>query len=116
LAIVGVLIFAVASTVGVRATNMGRLRHELLVLPLGDEQQPGQRHVISDGTVDEAASLGEASNACGEGAGDGLTPGDTGWMSLNLEPGRDELICKLPGLPGHYRSGMSTILTVEAPR
>lgn len=98
-----------AGVVSFRAMNTGTLRHELVVLPLGD----GQRHITSDGTVDESSSLGEASKACGEGAGDGITPGATGWMSLNLEPGRYELICNLPG---HYRSGMTTLLTVEPQR
>jgi uncharacterized cupredoxin-like copper-binding protein len=100
-----------AGVVSFRAMNTGTLRHELLVLPLGDGQQPGQRHITSDGTVDESDSLGEASNACGEGAGDGITPGATGWISLNLEPGRYELICNLPG---HYRSGMTTLLIVDS--
>lgn len=93
-----------------RAINTGTQRHELVVVPLAAGQSPGNRHVGSDGKVDEADSLGEASKSCAEGSGDGITPGTTGWTSINLKPGHYELICNLPG---HYRAGMTTLLTVE---
>ena len=56
--------------VTVIATNMGWRTHELVILPLADGQSAGQR-VPSNGKVDEAGSLGEASKSCGAGAGEG---------------------------------------------
>ena len=46
---------------------------------------------------------------CAEGAGQGILPGTSGWVSITLEPGRYELVCNLPG---HYAAGMYTQLTV----
>jgi uncharacterized cupredoxin-like copper-binding protein len=96
-------------TVSLRVTNVGVMRHELLVLPLPAPAVPGQRAVGEDGTVDETGSLGEASRDCGAGSGDGITPGATGWITLTLPPGRYELLCNLPG---HYAAGMFAELDV----
>lgn len=99
-----------AGTVSLRVANTGSLVHELVVLPLRAGQQVGERAVGPDGTVDEAGSLGEASNTCGPGTGDGIAPGGVGWVTLHLAPGRYELLCNLPG---HYAAGMETGLTVR---
>lgn len=89
--------------------NAGTLTHELVVLPLPDGQAAGTRAVGADGTVDESGSAGEASANCAEGAGEGILPGSSSWATLELKPGRYELICNLPG---HYSAGMYTVLTV----
>lgn len=83
--------------------NTGWRTHEMVVMPLSDQTGAGQRVPGPDGEVDEAGSLGEASNACGEGAGDGLTSGSVGWLSVTLPAGRYELLCNLPN---HYANGM----------
>jgi len=104
-----------AGQVSFRAYDAGRLNHELVVLPLAGGQIPGQRQIDPDGTVDEAGSLGEASRSCGTGAGDeasggsGIAPGAVGGISINLAPGRYELICNMPG---HYGAGMYAELDV----
>src|SRR5512135_698004 len=90
-----------AGTVSFRVYNVGTLTHELMVLPLPSGQVAGQRTVGGDGRVEETASSGEASRSCGAGAGDGITPGAAGWVSLRLSPGRYELVCNLPG---HYQA------------
>jgi hypothetical protein len=95
--------------VSLRVTNLGAIRHELLVLPLPATAVPGQRAVGDDGTVDETGSRGEASRDCAAGSGDGITPGATGWVTLSLPPGRYELLCNLPG---HYAAGMFAELDV----
>lgn len=59
-----------AGQVSFRALNTGWLNHELVVLPLAQGQFPGQRVIGSDGKVDEAGSLGEASRTCGVDKGD----------------------------------------------
>jgi uncharacterized cupredoxin-like copper-binding protein len=97
---------AAAGTVSFRVTNVGALSHELVVLPLALDAHPGQRSVGADGTVDEGGSLGEASNTCGS---DGVMPGGTSWTTLQLTPGRYELLCNLPG---HYVAGMYAELDV----
>ncbi len=59
--------------------------------------------------MDEQASLGEASNACSAGSGDGIAPGASSGVTLTLAPGRYELVCNLPG---HYAAGMYAQVTV----
>lgn len=85
--------------------------HELVVLPLAPGGI-GTRPVGSDGRMSEAGSLGEASRSCGEGSGEGIAPGSTGWVTLHLAPGRYELISNLPG---HYAMGMFAELDVSYP-
>ncbi len=98
-----------AGTVSFRVQNTGSLTHELVVLPL-PAAGAGTRPVGADGTVTEQGSLGEASATCAAGAGDGITPGATGWVTLHLAPGRYELICNLPG---HYAHGMHAELDIR---
>jgi uncharacterized cupredoxin-like copper-binding protein len=98
-----------AGRVSFVAINTGSLTHELVVLPLGPGAEVGQRAVGADEKVDESASLGEASNSCGAGAGEGISPGSTGRATLDLPVGQYELVCNIAG---HYRAGMSTLLTV----
>ncbi|MCB2176379.1 MAG: hypothetical protein KQH57_11270 [Actinomycetales bacterium] len=98
-----------AGTVTLRLTNDGSVDHELVVLPLADGQQVGQRTVGPDGAVDESASLGEASASGTEGAGDGIAPATSGWVTLDLAPGRYELVCNIAG---HYAAGMYALLVV----
>ncbi len=98
-----------AGTVSLRVSDAGALDHELVVLPLADGARAGQRSVGPDGTVDEHGSLGEVSNDGGPGEGEGLHPGGMGWTTLDLRPGRYELVCNLPG---HYAAGMYAELEV----
>jgi len=91
-------------------TNNGSITHELVILPLSGNQAAGSRAIGADSRVDEADSVGEASSNCGEGAGEGIQAGSSGWVTLNLAPGRYELVCNLPG---HYAAGMFTELTVS---
>lgn len=90
------------------ATNYGRLNHELIVLPMPSDGL-GTRPIGPDGKVEESASLGEASRSCGEGAGDGITPGSRSWVTIDLNPGSYELICDQPW---HYANGMYAAFTV----
>ena len=100
-----------AGTVSLRASDLGARVHELVVLPLTGALGDGRRQVGPDGTVPEDAALGEASRTCGEGAGDGIEPGSSGWTTLQLRPGRYELVCNLPG---HYGAGMHAELDVTS--
>lgn len=93
---------AAAGAVSIVVDNAGFRTHELVVLPLL-QGNIGERSVGSDGKVSEAGSLGEASRSCGSGAGDGITAGSTGWVTLHLPAGRYELVCNEPW---HYYSGM----------
>ena len=99
-----------AGTVSFAASNIGSVDHELVILPLGDNQALGGRQIGADGTINEATSLGEASASGGEGAGHGIRPASSGWATLTLAPGHYELVCNLPG---HYGAGMYTELTVS---
>ncbi|MCX2933977.1 sulfocyanin-like copper-binding protein [Mycobacterium sp. CVI_P3] len=98
-----------AGPVSLRVRNTGWLNHEVVVLPLAPGQAPGQRPIGPDGEVDESGSLGEAARTCGEGEGDGIAPGTTGWTTITLPPGRYELLCNIAG---HYGAGMYTTLDV----
>ena len=89
--------------------NHGALAHELVVLPLPTDG-PGTRPTGSDGKIDESQSLGEASKSCAEGTGDGIAPGSTGWVTINLKAARYELACDEAW---HYAAGMFDVLTVN---
>lgn len=96
-------------TVGFVLANAGHYAHELVILPLPGNQIAGTRPVGGDGKIDEAGSLGEASSTCAEGSGQGILPRSAGWVTVDLPPGRYELVCNFPG---HYVAGMYTQLTV----
>ena len=96
-------------TVSFLVTNVGSINHEMVVLPLPDPQAVGTRQVGGDAKIDEAGSLGEASKTDDKGAGQGVAPGTSSWMTITLAPGPYELVCNLPG---HYADGMYTQLTV----
>ena len=97
-------------TVSLRVVDVGAMDHELVVLPLAGGARVGDRAVAANGTVGERGSFGEVSTSCGTGAGEGLRPGGTGWTTLQLRPGRYELVCNLPG---HYATGMFSELDVS---
>ncbi len=97
-----------AGPVSLVAYSMGWRTHELVVLPLVGAAA-GQRVPGADGTVSESGSLGEASRSCAAGAGDGISAGSVGWVTVNLAPGIYELVCNLPN---HYADGMHQELDV----
>ncbi len=96
-------------TVSFLVANAGAVKHEMVILPMTDSQRVGTRPFGGDAKVDEAGSLGEASNSGGEGAGEGISPGASSRLTVTLAPGRYELVCNLMG---HYVSGMYRQLTV----
>lgn len=98
-----------AGQVSLVAENMGWRTHELVILPLAGAGQAGRRVPGGDGKVSEAGSVGEASASCADGAGDGITAGTVGWVSVTLAAGRYELVCNLPN---HYADGMHQELDV----
>ncbi|MEP7368022.1 MAG: sulfocyanin-like copper-binding protein [Dermatophilaceae bacterium] len=99
----------VHGTVSFLVTNDGGIKHEMVILPLPDSQAVGTRPIGADARIDEAGNLGEASNSNGKDAGEGVAPGASSWTTVTLRPGQYELVCNLPG---HYRAGMYTRLTV----
>jgi len=62
-------------------------------------------HMMNGGMM-----LGEASQSCGPGSGDGIQAGTVGWVTLHPPTGRYELICNEPW---HYGSGMHAELDVS---
>lgn len=97
--------------VNIVVANMGMRTHELVVLPLADGRSAGTRVVGTDGKIDETGSLGEASNNCASGSGEGILSGSRGWTTLNLAPGRYEFVCNLPN---HYSAGMYQEVVVSS--
>ena len=98
-----------AGAVSLRVTNTGAMPHEVVVLPIPTGQAPGQRISGPDGKIDESGSLGEAALTCGNGDGEGIAAGATGWTTVALTPGRYELVCNIAG---HYAWGMYAELDV----
>jgi uncharacterized cupredoxin-like copper-binding protein len=92
-----------AGPVSLVVSNMGWRTHELVILPLAAGARAGARLPGPDGKVDETGSLGEASNSCAAGTGDGITAGAIGWTTVTLTPGHYELVCNLQN---HYANGM----------
>lgn len=99
-----------AGTVTLVVENLGWRTHELVVLPLAGGAHAGQRVPGTDGKVDESGSVGEASSTCAAGEGDGVRSGAVGWVTLELHPGRYELVCNLTN---HYADGMHQELVVR---
>lgn len=98
-----------AGVVSLLVRNRGQYVHELTVLPeLGSGL--GTRFTAPDGTVSEEGALGHAETSCGAGEGDGIPPGGTSWLTLELPPGQYELICNEPW---HYQAGMYQVLTAR---
>jgi len=50
-----------------------------------------------------ARSRCRSRESCGADAGDGVLAGATAWTTINLPPGRYELLCNIAG---HYGAGM----------
>ena len=96
-------------TVSFLVTNSGSINHEMVVLPLLNSRAVGARPIGAGARIDETGSLGEASKTGGAGAGEGIVPGASGWVTVTLAPGQYELVCNLAG---HYTAGMYTQLTV----
>ena len=48
--------------------------------------------IEANNQVDETGSLAEASRSCGADAGDGVLAGAPAWTTVNLPPGRYELL------------------------
>ncbi|MGI8415506.1 MAG: sulfocyanin-like copper-binding protein [Nakamurella sp.] len=99
-----------AGQISLVASNVGWRTHELVILPLAAGATAGLRIVGSDGKVPETGSLGEASGSCAAGAGQGITAGQVGWVTVTLAHGRYELVCNLQN---HYADGMHQELTVS---
>ena len=96
-------------TVSFLVTNSGSINHEMVVLPLPTSRAVGARPIGRGARIEETGSLGEASKTGGAGAGEGIVPGASGWVTVTLAPGQYELVCNLAG---HYTAGMYTQLTV----
>src|ERR1035437_6477856 len=96
-------------TVSFLATNGGSINHEMVILPLPASRVVGARPTGADAKISEAGSLGEASNTNGKGAGQGVAPRASSWITVNLTPGQYELVCTLPN---HYTAGMYPQLPV----
>lgn len=62
-------------TVSFPVINAGSISHEMVILPVPENQVPGTRPVGPDGTIDESGSVGEASGTCTEGCGGGSCRG-----------------------------------------
>ena len=101
---------APAGRISFIAQNIGVDVHELVVLPLSVGHPVGALAIGPNDRVSESGNLGEASSSCGAGAGDGIEPGAAGWVTLDLKPGRYELVCNIHG---HYRAGMYAELDVR---
>jgi len=82
--------------------NSEKTIHEMLVLPIKDTNTP-LPYIKNENRLDEnkTNSLGEVSE---------LDPGKSGTLTLTMKPGKYLLACNVPG---HYASGMWTLLTVS---
>jgi uncharacterized cupredoxin-like copper-binding protein len=87
-----------AGKVTFKATNDGKVAHELVVLQT--DKAPGALPVAK-AKADEAGDLGEAED---------IAAGTSKSVTLALKPGHYVLICNLAG---HYEAGMRTAFTVS---
>ncbi len=84
------------------ATNTSRIQeHEMLVIPIDDVTKPLPYDTDTERFDEDAAgSLGEISET---------PPGETGTLTVDLEPGIYMLACNIPN---HYAMGMWTLIVV----
>jgi uncharacterized cupredoxin-like copper-binding protein len=88
-----------AGKVRFNIVNAGAVPHEMVVL---DSPTPaGKLPTDSKGRADETGNIGETGD---------MKAGATKKLTLNLKAGHYALICNLPG---HYKAGMYTDLTVK---
>jgi hypothetical protein len=78
-------------------TNGGSIDHEMVIVTLSNSQAVGIRPIGGDAKIDEAGSLGQASNTDGKGAGQGVVPGAPSWMTITLAPGNMNWSATLTG-------------------
>jgi hypothetical protein len=78
-------------------TNGGSIDHEMVIVTLSNSQAVGTRPIGGDAKIDEAGSLGQASNTDGKGAGQGVVPGAPSWMTITLAPGNMNWSATLTG-------------------
>ncbi len=84
------------------AVNTSRsMEHEMLVVPIDDITRPLPYDTDAEKVKEEAVKvLGEIAET---------PPGETGTVTLDLEPGIYMLLCNIPT---HYAMGMWTLITV----
>ena len=84
------------------ATNTSMIQeHEMLVIPISDITKPLPYDTGTERFDEDAAgSLGEIAET---------PPGETGTLTVDLEPGIYMLACNIPN---HYAMGMWTLITV----
>jgi uncharacterized cupredoxin-like copper-binding protein len=98
-------------TAGVKTlqiTNDGAMEHELLVFHPSASIDPNNLPLDNTGAINEdAPGINKISD------GDNIDPGGAQTRTVNLsQPGTYVFVCNLPG---HYKLGMRTIVTVTAP-
>jgi uncharacterized cupredoxin-like copper-binding protein len=95
-----------AGTKNLGITNAGTMPHELLVFHPDASINPASLPVGSDGNVSEdAPGINKVSD------GDNLDPGKSQTRDIDLtQPGTYVFVCNLPG---HYKLGMWTTVTVH---
>jgi uncharacterized cupredoxin-like copper-binding protein len=99
-----------AGQVSLVLRNAGTRLHEVVALPLTPGQVAGQSTVGPDDTVGEPGRPRRVHRVCRAVTGvDGTVPGGIATVTVTLAPGTYEIVCNLPG---HYRAGMYSTLTV----
>ena len=83
------------------AHNVGKLEHELVVIRTN---RPANHLPLDGRDAAETGSQGEV---------DGVMPGKTARLTLNLRPGKYALICNRSDHQGHYEHGMFAAFTVS---
>ena len=80
--------------------NDGKVHHEMVVVPISSGSTV-QSLAKADGAANEDGSPGEV---------DGVDPGQSKSVTLDLKPGTYVLLCNEPG---HFAGGMATTFTVS---
>ena len=91
---------AKAGKVTFTVKNDGKVHHEMVVVPIAS----------GSGIQSLAGATGEASEDGSPGEVDGIDPGQTRSVTLDLKPGTYVLLCNEPG---HFAGGMATTFTVS---
>lgn len=92
-----------AGSVEFETTNKGKMPHEMVVIKT---DLPLEKLPLKGDKLDED----KAGKEIGEIEEDDLKSGTTKTLKVNLTPGKYLIVCNLPG---HFKAGMRTFLTVK---
>ena len=94
---------ATAGDVSFTITNDGSIEHEFLVVKT--DIPDGEIPIVDDAFPEDAEGVEVIDEL------EGFAPGESGTLTVALQPGNYQLVCNIPS---HYKAGMHTAFVVQS--